>query len=383
MMKATKKMLFLSLFLGLSFAALNAQETENADSKYAAILNINPLTFNVNELAQFDLVDIKSRAFIAMIEKDYAEAASYYLYLLKHNIDDALSYYELAKCYAYMGYEQYASNFLIMAINYGFNNFSLIQEEEAFKLARKNPSFVKKYQSVLDFGKGLGLNVYVNAEKIIKCRVLLPEDYDSTKSYPLLIGMHGYGGTTEGFSQLWNVFDKHSFIYVVPEAPYTNSPNDYNPVKGYSWSIMVQDLELFKRSDHLSSEFIVNVKKYMCEHYKIDKSYILGFSQGGAYAYVTGFKNPDKFDGIICFGARIPDTQKYPWFLSEEDIEKANTLKVFIAHGKKERQSYKSALGYKRKLKKYGYNVDCYIFDDGHVIDHEAFRKAIEWMGIQ
>jgi len=360
-----------------------AQETESPESKYNEILTIDPYAFDINELAEYDQADIKNQAFMYALEKDYKTAIRFYLYLARHNVDDASIYYELAKCYAFLGKEQYAANFLIMAINYGFNNFTQIGKENAFQQLLQSPSFSETYKAVLDAGKNLGNNIYVKAEKLLKCRVLLPENYDPDKSYPLLIGLHGFGGSTEDFSSVWNHLDSHSFIFVIPEAPYLKSPDDFNMGTGYSWSIDVNDIDLYKRSDHLSSEFILNVKKYVSENYKIDKSYILGFSQGGAYAYVTGFKNPNEFDGIICFGARIPDTQKYPWFLTEEDIEKAYTLKVFIAHGKKERQSYKSALEYKRMLKKYGYNVECYIFDDGHKIDREAFIKAIEWMGLR
>lgn len=383
MIQIVRRSLILALLLSLVFTVVLAQETENVESKYNEILNIDPYAFDITELAEFDQIDIKNQAFISVLEKDYNTAIRFYLYLAKHNVDDASIYYELAKCYAFLGKEQYAANFLIMAINYGFNNFTLISKEKAFQLLLRSPSFSETYKAVLDTGKGLGSNIYVKAEKLVKCRVLFPENYNPEKSYPLLIGMHGYGGSTEDFAGVWSKLDTHAFIFVIPEAPYLKSPDDFNMGTGYSWGIDVNDLDLYKRSDHLSSEFILNIKKYVSENYKIDKSYILGFSQGGAYAYVTGFKNSSEFDGIICFGARIPDTQKYPWFLSEEDIEKAYTLKVFIAHGKKERQSYKSALEYKRMLKKYGYNVECYIFDDGHVIDQEAFIKAIEWMGLQ
>ncbi len=374
--------LIFALILYLGCSVIHAQEGETVESKYSEILDIDPYAFDINELAAFDQVDIKNQAFISVLEKDYKTAIRFYLYLAKHNVDDASIYYELAKCYAFLGQEQYAANFLIMAINYGFNNVSLISKEKAFQLLLRSPSFSESYKAVLDAGKGLGNNIYVKAEKLVKCRVLLPENYDPEKSYPLLIGMHGYGGSSEDFAGVWSKLDTHAFIFVIPEAPYLKSPDDFRMGTGYSWSIDVNDLDLYKRSDHLSSEFIRNVKKYVSENYKIDKSYLLGFSQGGGYAYVTGIKNPNEFDGIICFGARLPDTQKYPWFLSDEDIEQAYKLKVFIAHGKSDRFP-KTASEAKRKLKKFGYDVELYLFDGGHIMDREALNKAIEWMGIQ
>lgn len=382
-MKDIKRMLIFSLILGLSFTITNAQETENNHSKYAKILNINPLTFNLKELAHFDLTDISLQAAIAMEEMDYKTAASFFLYVIKHNADDAVSYYNLAKCYAFLGEELYAANFLIMAVNHGFNNFSQIKEEKAFKFILNNTEFSESYQAVLDAGKVMGENIYVKAEKLMKCRLFLPENYDANKSYPLLIGMHGFGGSTEGFTQLWSLLKTHSFIFVIPEGPYSANPNSYIQYNTYSWDIKVPNLDLYKRSDHLSSEFIVNVKNYIAENYKIDKSYILGFSQGGGHAYAAGIKNFDEFEGIICFGARLPDTQKHPWFLSDEDVEKGNKLRVYIAHGKDDPFSFKNATQAKRTLKKYNYDVEQYLFEGGHNIDLLAFIKALHWMGIQ
>ena len=126
-----------------------------------------------------------------------------------------------------------------------------------------------------------------------------------------------------------------------------------------------------------------DVKNYMCSKYKIDKAYIIGFSQGGSHTYVTGIKNPDVFEGIICFGAIMPDPQKFSWFLSEENIENGSNLKVFIAHGKSDPYPYKNAIKARRKLQKYKYDVEQHLFDGGHMIDPTTFLKALNWMGIQ
>ncbi len=382
-MKDIKKMLILSLILSLSFTIVNAQETESIDSKYAEVLTVNPLTFNVDEIATFDLTDISLQAAIAMEEMDYKKAASFFLYAIKHNADDVVSLYSLAKCYAALGEELYAANFLIMAVNHGFNNFSQIRDEKVFQLLLNKPEFSESYEAILKAGEVLGENIYVKAEKLMKCRLFLPENYDASKSYPLLIGMHGFGGSTEGYTQLWSLLKTHSFIFVIPEGPYSAYPNSYIQYNSYSWDIKVPNLDLYKRSDHLSAEFIVNVKKQMAENYKIDKSYILGFSQGGAHAYAAGIKNPDEFEGIICFGAHMPNTQKHPWFLSDEDVENGNKLRVYIAHGKDDPYTYKNAVQAKRTLKKYKYEVEQYLFDGGHTIDLLAFIKALHWMGIQ
>lgn len=380
MIKKINVLFFFLFFLGnLVFS----QELVNAWSKYDEILTINPLSFDVVKLAEINPTEVNMVAYQAMLEKDYSKAAKFYLYIISHDIGDANSYYNLSRCYAFMGQANYASNFLIMAVNAGFNNFTQINEDEAFSSLKQNPQFYAQFQAVLESGKDLGESIYVKAEKLLKCRVLLPDNYQSDIAYPLLIGMHGFGGTTENFSQIWSYLDSHSFIFVIPEGPYNSKPDTYQRRHGYSWDIGVHDLELYKRSDHLSSDFIVNVNHYVKENYKISKSFIIGFSQGGGYAYATGIKNPDEFEGIICFGARLPDYEKYPWFLSEDEIRGGNKLKVYIAHGKEDGNPNKSAVAAKKVLKKYNYDVKLQLFEGGHYVNPQAFESALDWMGIR
>ncbi len=378
-----KKIFILFVAITLVSNKSIAQQIENNQTKFPEVMKINPLTFDMTEISQIDLDELKNRAYEAMLQQDFTLAARFYLYIISHDLSDANSHYNLARCYAYLGQSRYASNFLIMAINEGFNNFTFIKEDAAFKTLMQDSYFYTQFQAVQDFGEKIGENIYVKGEKLMKCRVLLPDNYQSDKAYPLVIGMHGFGGTAEEFTRLWSGLTNRSFIFVIPEGPYEANPDAYRRNTSFSWDIGVRSLELYKRSDNLSSEFIVNIKKYMAQNYSIDKNYILGFSQGGGYAYVTGIKNPDHFEGIICFGARLPDYEKYPWFLSEKNIEKGNKLKVFIAHGKEDGNVNKSAVAAKKILKKFDYDVKLQLFEGGHFVSLPALESALEWMDIQ
>ena len=372
--------LFILMFFG---AESFAQETDPIQNRYPEVFNINPLTFDMTELAQVNIAELKTEAYLLMLDKQYEKAAKFYLYIINRNFEDATSAYELAKCYAYLGQANYAANFLILAINNGYNNFSKIEKEEAFQLLQQNPVFYNQYREVLASGKKLGKNIYVKGEKVMKCRVLIPDDYDENKTYPLLIGLHGFGGTTEDFVKIWSILDSHSFIFVIPEGPYEAFPDTYKKLSQYSWDVGVNSLELYKRSDNLNADFIVNIKNYIKQDYKIENTFLMGFSQGGGYTYSIGIKNPEEFEGIICFGSRMPDYKKHPWFLSESDIQKGNDLKVFIAHGKTDPYSSKGAVAARKILKKNKYEVKLQMFEGGHFIDPEAFKSAMHWMGIQ
>ncbi|MDP8231994.1 MAG: hypothetical protein P9L91_04920 [Candidatus Zophobacter franzmannii] len=54
---------------------------------------------------------------------------------------------------------------------------------------------------------------------------------------------------------------------------------------------------------------------------------LFGFQQSCGLSYTTGIKNYDIVDGIICFGGWLDDR------ITEEQLENASNLKVYIAHG--------------------------------------------------
>jgi predicted esterase len=380
-MKKMLKFISILFFLTIGIVQVFAQEYDPLQSKYPEVFKMNPLTFDMTELAQVNIADLKAEAYLLLLDKQYEKAAKFYLYIISRNYEDATSAYELAKCYAYLDQANYAANFLILAINNGYNNFSKIKEEEAFLTLQQNPVFYNQFKEVLASGKDLGQTIYVKGEKVMKCRIMLPEDYDANKSYPLLIGMHGFGGTTEDFTKVWTDMNTHSFIFVIPEGPYDAFPNSYKKLSQYSWDVGVNSLEVYKRSDNLNAGFIINIKNYLKQNYKIEKTFLMGFSQGGGYAYSIGIKNSHEIEGIICFGSRLIDYKKYPWFLSEQDIENGNKLKVFIAHGVDDKP--KNASSAKRILKKNKYNVKLHMFEGGHYVNSEAFKSALEFMEIQ
>jgi len=224
----------------------------------------------------------------------------------------------------------------------------------------------------------------IEVRKLQKCRVYLPEDYDSTRTYPLVIGLHGYGGNARGFSRIWEYLEPHTFIYAVPEAPYPISDLTMESTRQYSWEFRGDDAGLWREADPWISEFIVRVADFLGKKYRIEKTCLFGFSQGAAWAYITGIRNPEVFHGIICFGGRLIDPLEYDWLLTDGIIRNGRDLKVFIAHGRGDDTiGYQAALDAGQKLKDFGYDVELVLFEGGHTIVRSPLEKALEWMGIR
>ncbi len=377
-MKNQRNILLILTFFCLNISAISKISQDSIILKQNTDTSI--LKVNFDYLNSINIESLEFQANLLFLQKDFEKATKLYLDIIEHNIDDAKSFYQLACCFAMLDKPDYAANFLILAINKGYNDYSKIKKEECFNLIMSNNEFKQALKKVLNYGKNYGETVYVNANVFIKCRVILPDNFDPNKEYSLLTGLHGFGGLAENFCQIQEDINSDNFIFVVPEAPYFSS-DSYNKKQQYSWGLRVNRKELWEKSDPEVMKYIMNVVNQMNEKYNIDKNYLLGFSQGASYAYAIGIKNSNKIDAIFTFGGRLPDTERYPWFLSDEDLVKGKNLKVFIAHGKgDEAISYKKSIEAKKKLSKLDYEVELFLFEGGHLVHEEAINKALDWI---
>ena len=160
---------------------------------------------------------------------------------------------------------------------------------------------------------------YKQDGKVLPYRLLLPEDYDVEKKYPLLIFLHGAGERgsdnalqlTHGSEQfLTKAFRKdHPAIIVFPQCPQ----------KGYWATIVSREVPLKfsyakrpKKNPVL--DLVEGMLKEIVSNYEVDKNrlYIGGLSMGGMGAYEFVYRNPRKFAAAfaICGGANPKISRK-------------------------------------------------------------------------
>lgn len=225
---------------------------------------------------------------------------------------------------------------------------------------------------------------YFESSALFKGLIRLPENYDSEKSYPLLIGLHGGGSSLDDFI---DIIHDVEFIYVVPQAPYTWL---IDGELGYDWALWPSgDGELSNRASNIIENYITDLVKQLDKKYKVRDFYLMGFSQGAIYTYIAGIKNHHLLTGLICLSGPgllepliSPFTgEKTTDWLERKDIAEANRLKIFIAHAKKdERVKYKLAIKSRDLLKEYGYDVTFVDFEGGHNVDEDVMKSVAEWI---
>jgi predicted esterase len=217
--------------------------------------------------------------------------------------------------------------------------------------------------------------VDIEATSLVPGYIRLPADYDSTRAYPLVIGLHGYGADPKSFARLYERAGSPQLIFVCLQAPYAfGAGRDL----GYSWSTWNRDDSMVgPRSARLSSDFIAEAARKLSARYKTDGTWLLGFSQGCGMAYRTGIAHHDLFKGIICFGGGL-DTMS----LGAADYAAAKGLRVFASHGKEDRVvEYKYGTTTRDFLKRKGFHVTFVDFKGGHTVPEEPLKEAVKWIG--
>jgi len=365
---------FLILFVFSSLFSQNNIDWSKPDA-------INPLDEKIDNFLDIKLDTYIYEAELAESKADYLKAAKYYLFILRYDYNNAEYIYKLSRCYGFLKEYEFASENLIRAVKAGYNDYKQISEDIAFAGIKRTAVFKKALTEIQNYSKKFGKIAYIETTKLNKCRYKLPENFIKENKYDLVIGMHGNGGSADNFISYSDFVTGDDVIFAAPQGAYLKVQSNNKLSAQYSWEIQVAEPELWKKGDPFTEQQILNTVKYFKEKYNINNVYLLGFSQGAAYTYVTGLKNPDVFKGIICIGGRLPSTDKSYSVISEEQIIAGNQLNVFIAHGTEDTvlpATY--AKDAKKRLKKAGYNITFKSYNAGHRITKELLTEIKTWI---
>jgi len=341
---------------------------------------IDPLDEKALDFLDIDYAKLRLQAGQFAKEKKYVEAAQCYLALLKFNLNDTTSIYNLACCYGRLRKVDLAVKSLVMAVRAGFRDFALMKSDPDFVSIRETPEFMNLLARVPDWEDSRGEALYVKTSRLLELLVKPPQKFVSAQKYPLLIGLHGNGGTPEQIMvTMGKALKKEPLILAAPQGAYPNFPQ----LRGqhFSWEIQTRNRELWKTGDPLAIENINEVVQLLMKEYPVSEVYILGFSQGAAYAFLSGFKYPEIVTGIISIGGLFPETDTEFSVLKETEIANGKKFRVFIAQGRDDR-SLPIGFGAKtaEKLKKYGYEVEYQEYEGGHEISPELLKEIAAWI---
>lgn len=307
-------------------------------------------------------------------EGEYRMSAELYLLGLRAQPWNSGSIYNLACCYGLLGREELAAVYLKRAWRAGFDDMEHVRWDPDFHPVRESEVFSSAVDSLEAIAMmredRLGEEIIFYAEGPFRCRVKLPEGYDGSRPVPLLLGLHGLGGSPDTFIGLWEVVEGYGCILAVPQAP---SPFPVGGRIGYSW--YAGDDEESRAAGALRSrDFVLALLDRLEESYSVSDVYLFGYSQGGGMTFLTGLHAPQRFAALAPFSGWLDVS-----LLTEADIDSARGVPVRIVHGRDDRVvDYQSALFADSLLSAEGYDVELLDFQGQHVFRREALEGFLE-----
>ncbi|MFZ1290784.1 MAG: prolyl oligopeptidase family serine peptidase [Melioribacteraceae bacterium] len=193
--------------------------------------------------------------------------------------------------------------------------------------------------------------------------VYLPENFDKSRKYPLMIFLHGSASDETNIQAVLSIIPK-DFIAVGPFG------------RGKSNGFTM---------DHAQDD-IAEVITAVEEDYSIDTTKILltGFSMGGYGVYRTYYETPTRYKALAIFsGTPSVSIKNAPDFVDEKNLASFRNIPVFIFHGEKDMNCPASITkDVAEKLKKYGAQVELQIDPEkGHERpDDKTLDSYLKWV---
>ena len=138
----------------------------------------------------------------------------------------------------------------------------------------------------------------------------VPEYYDASRRWPLVMALHG--GSGHGADFLWTWLREARTAGAIVAAP---------TAKGGTWSLMGEDVDAAR---------LIDLVGRLSEHWRIDPGRVLltGMSDGGTYSYLCGLATDAPFTHLAPISAAF-----HPMLLHEADARRLAGLPVYLVHG--------------------------------------------------
>lgn len=216
------------------------------------------------------------------IEGDYAGAAVKFSESFHVLGDNKKAAYNAAACYALAYDVGNAIKYARFAMDLGMFDF---EKDSDFDNISETSEF-------LDLVWEANIRKDAMEHQSIEPMFVLPDGYDISQSYPLLVAFHPFGNSPVDFAHRYEeVINEKNCILMLPRATHVMGEGSF------SWEFTQEEYErILDEIDMAKLMYSVNP----------DQVILTGFSQGGLMCYSLGMALSDRFAGLIPVGGTMP-----------------------------------------------------------------------------
>jgi predicted esterase len=161
------------------------------------------------------------------------------------------------------------------------------------------------------------------AGEIMPYHLYVPSTYNGSKAYPLVVLLHGLGGTEDSF---FDGYDKKVPALAEQHGYIVAAPLGYRVDGFYGWGLGTPPADpSARRQQELSEQDVMRVLQMVRQQYRIDDAriYLGGHSMGAIGTWRLAPKTPETWAGLAMFaGSGAPAT-----------LERIKHVPEFVVHG--------------------------------------------------
>ncbi len=186
--------------------------------------------------------------------------------------------------------------------------------------------------------------------------LLTPTDHDPRKAWPLLVMLHGAGGSpAHALSLVEKQASREGFLVLAPKS------------HAGSWDVIHGGFGPDVRA-------LDQAIRWLSDRYAIEASSVAigGFSDGASYALSLGLGNGDRFSDVLAFS---------PGFAAPGS--RVGRPRIYISHGRSDQVLPYSRCGalLAERLESGGYDVLFEPFSGGHTVPQDKVDSAVgRWL---
>lgn len=207
----------------------------------------------------------------------------------------------------------------------------------------------------------------------LKYLVIEPDEYDLSRSYPMVVLLHGYGSHMGDLASLCPAIDPRGYIYVCPNAPLSMDLG-YGAV-GYAWTNPpMGDVA----SSQSAMDLIATTVDEVTADYEVPQGEVVlgGFSQGGMLTYMIGLPRPEVFRGLIVLSGGVTDPDDL-----RSRLPKDRSQPVFVSHGTDDTMiPVEDGRLARQLLEDEGYSLDYHEYPMAHEITADVIADLTRWL---